>query len=108
METVESENLIELGLNFDLTQFSENFKCDCESGSCSICTEINSVTQPELRVLTDAPNFELDCCAELKEAKNAKNTKAIIWEEESAERFGKISSLVPHTQQMPVEGEMLL
>ncbi|KOM41009.1 hypothetical protein LR48_Vigan04g120700 [Vigna angularis] len=46
--------------------------------------------------------------SELKEAKNAKNTKAVIWEEESAERLGKISSLLPHTQQLPVEGEMLL
>ncbi|XP_017416222.1 uncharacterized protein LOC108327050 isoform X1 [Vigna angularis] len=46
--------------------------------------------------------------AELKEIKNVEYTKAVIWEEESAERLGKISSLVPHTQQLPVEGEMLL
>ncbi|KOM47649.1 hypothetical protein LR48_Vigan07g135300 [Vigna angularis] len=60
VETVQSDNFIELGLNFDLTQFSENFECDCESGSCSIYTEIDSVLQPDSKLITDAINSEFD------------------------------------------------
>ncbi|KOM51847.1 hypothetical protein LR48_Vigan09g050600 [Vigna angularis] len=103
IEIVQSENFIELGLNFDLTQFYENFKCDCESGSCSICTEINYVIQPELRVLANAPNFELDCCAELKEAKNAENTKQRARKEEGKEAMETLMKRVAdHRRLKPI------
>ncbi|KOM28222.1 hypothetical protein LR48_Vigan511s004500 [Vigna angularis] len=108
VETVQSDNFIEFGLNFYLTQFSENFECDCESGSCSICTKINFVMQPDSKVQTDATNCELDLCAELKKARNAENIKATLWEERSAEKLGEVSIPVSHTQQLPVEGELLM
>ncbi|KOM58043.1 hypothetical protein LR48_Vigan11g107600 [Vigna angularis] len=69
---VQSDDFIELGLNFDLTQFSENFECDCESGSCPICIEINYVLQ------TDVINCESDDhAAELNENTGA-DTKEIM------------------------------
>ncbi|KOM50041.1 hypothetical protein LR48_Vigan08g086800 [Vigna angularis] len=60
IETVQSDNFIELGLNFDLSQFSENFECDCEFGSCSIYTEIDYVLHPDSKLITYAINCEFD------------------------------------------------
>ncbi|KOM49712.1 hypothetical protein LR48_Vigan08g053900 [Vigna angularis] len=53
-------DVIELGMNFDLKQFSKNFECDCESGSCSICAEIDYVLQPDSKLITYAINCEFD------------------------------------------------
>ncbi|KOM41385.1 hypothetical protein LR48_Vigan04g158300 [Vigna angularis] len=40
--------------------FSENFECDCKSGSCSICAEIDYALQPNSKFITDAINCEFD------------------------------------------------
>ncbi|KOM43869.1 hypothetical protein LR48_Vigan05g147400 [Vigna angularis] len=82
-ETVHSDDFIELGLNFDLTQFSENFECDCESGACSICTEIDYALQPDSKFITGDINCEFDDKdAELKENAGADIKKLMIAEEE--------------------------
>ncbi|XP_052735637.1 uncharacterized protein LOC128197582 [Vigna angularis] len=82
-KTVQSDDFTELGLNFDLAQFSENFECDCESGSCSICAEIDYALQPNSKFITDAINCEFDDKdAELKENAGADIKKLMITEEE--------------------------
>ncbi|KOM55094.1 hypothetical protein LR48_Vigan10g098600 [Vigna angularis] len=57
---LQSQNMIELEQNFDLTQFSENCECDCESGSCPICIEIDYVLQTDSKFITDAIDYEFD------------------------------------------------
>ncbi|KOM50533.1 hypothetical protein LR48_Vigan08g136000 [Vigna angularis] len=101
----------ELGLNFDLTQFSENFECDCESGSCSICAEIDYTLQPDSKFITDAIKCEFDYKnAELKENAGADIKECMINEGEytaTSLSEPEISIPVSHTQQLPVEGEIL-
>ncbi|KOM35303.1 hypothetical protein LR48_Vigan02g145300 [Vigna angularis] len=57
---LQSHNMIELEQNFDLTQFSENCECDCESGSCPICIEIDYVLQTDSEFITDVIDYEFD------------------------------------------------
>ncbi|KOM55093.1 hypothetical protein LR48_Vigan10g098500 [Vigna angularis] len=57
---LQSQNMIELEQNFDLTQFSENCECDCECGSCPICIEIDYVLQTDSKFITDAIDYEFD------------------------------------------------
>ncbi|KOM31232.1 hypothetical protein LR48_Vigan01g078700 [Vigna angularis] len=112
IETVQSDDFIELGLNFDLTQFSENFECDCESGSCSICAEIGYALQPNSKFITDAIKCEFDDKnAELKENAGADIKELMIDEEEyTATSLSEPEIFIPvlHTQQLLVEGEILL
>ncbi|BAT97871.1 hypothetical protein VIGAN_09144300 [Vigna angularis var. angularis] len=111
-ETVQSNDFMELGLNFDLTQFSENFECDCESGSCSICAEIGYALQPNSKFITGDINCEFDDKdAELKENADADIKKLMIDEEEyTATSLSEPEIAIPvsHTKQMLVEGEILL
>ncbi|KOM24913.1 hypothetical protein LR48_Vigan17s000900 [Vigna angularis] len=112
IETVKSDNFIELELSFDLTQFSENFECDCESGSFSICAKIDYVLQPDSKFITDVINCEFDDKdAELKENTGADIKEFMIDEEEytaTSLSEPELSIPVSHTQQLPVEGEILL
>ncbi|KOM37118.1 hypothetical protein LR48_Vigan03g049900 [Vigna angularis] len=111
-ETVQSDDFIELGLNFDLTQFSENFECDCESGSRSSCAEIDYALHPDSMFITDAINCEFDDKnAELKENAGDDIKEFMIDEEEYTATClsePEISIPVSHTQQLLVEGEILL
>ncbi|KOM45633.1 hypothetical protein LR48_Vigan06g093900 [Vigna angularis] len=112
VETVQSDNSIELGLNFDLTQFSENFECDCESGSCPICIEIDYVLQTDSKRITDVINCEFDDhAAELNENTGADTKEIMINEGECTATSltePEISIPVSHTQQLPVEGKLLM
>ncbi|KOM48089.1 hypothetical protein LR48_Vigan07g179300 [Vigna angularis] len=105
IEIVQNENFIELELNFDLTQFSENFICNFEAGSCSICTEIGYVLQPDSKLITDAINCVLN------ENAGAVIKESMVVEEDcigTALSKPEVFILVPHTQQLPLEGELLL
>ncbi|KAG2396917.1 hypothetical protein LR48_Vigan510s000200 [Vigna angularis] len=53
IETVKTEDVLDLELNFHFSQCSENFKCSCEADSCSICIEIDDVIQPDSNLITD-------------------------------------------------------
>lgn len=64
--------------------------------------------QSDSKFLTNATNCELDLFAKLKKARNEENIKAALWEEGSAEKHKEVSIPMSQTQQLPVEGELLL
>ncbi|KOM54389.1 hypothetical protein LR48_Vigan10g028100 [Vigna angularis] len=93
-------------------KFSENFECDCESGSCSICAEIGFALHPDSKFITDAIKCEFDDKnADLKENAGADIKELMIDEEEytaTSLSEPEISIPVSQTPQLLVEGEILL
>ncbi|XP_052730138.1 uncharacterized protein LOC128195752 isoform X2 [Vigna angularis] len=104
---LQSHNMIELEQNFDLTQFSENCECDCESGSCPICIEIDYVLQTDSKFITDVIDYEFDDQVTKVNENTGTDIEEIMIDEG---KYTVISLITPvsQTQQLLVDRRLLI